>query len=86
MNTVDLIDRDVLKADIITTGVITFDNPALSYIASADRVTTHSKSIEEIIDEYKESIKLRPMTCINCGGSICRDSMTCEFCGTQYKL
>lgn len=30
-------------------------------------------------------MKLTPMTCTNCAGSINRATMTCEYCGTKYE-
>ena len=30
-------------------------------------------------------MKLTPMTCTNCAGSINRATMTCEYCGTKYQ-
>ena len=40
-----------------------------------------------VYDSYSrpESHKLEPMTCINCGGRIDRDDLTCCFCGTHYR-
>ena len=29
---------------------------------------------------------LKPLICTECGGHIDRDTMTCKFCGIQYKL
>ena len=94
-------ETNVISADVITTGTllpseaitaVTLDSSPDVIIYSKSAVInsvdwpTYSKTLEEILDEYKESIKLKPMTCINCGGSICSDSMTCEFCGTPYKV
>lgn len=30
-------------------------------------------------------MKLTPMTCTNCAGTINRATMTCEYCGTQFE-
>lgn len=30
--------------------------------------------------------KLEPLVCTECGGHIDRDTMTCRYCGVQYKL
>lgn len=30
-------------------------------------------------------MKLTPMTCTNCAGTINRATMTCEYCGTKYQ-
>lgn len=30
-------------------------------------------------------MKLQPLTCINCGGSINRATYICEYCGTAYE-
>jgi hypothetical protein len=29
---------------------------------------------------------LKPLVCPNCGGSIHRDTMICEYCGTKFEL
>lgn len=29
--------------------------------------------------------KLKPVTCVNCGGRIDKDTMTCCYCGTYYR-
>ena len=28
--------------------------------------------------------KIKPLTCERCGAPITRETMTCEYCGTQY--
>ena len=35
--------------------------------------------------DYGEPHKLEPMTCINCGGRIDIEDLTCCFCGTHYR-
>lgn len=30
-------------------------------------------------------MKLTPMTCTNCGGTINRATMICEYCGTKFQ-
>lgn len=30
-------------------------------------------------------MKLTPLTCTNCAGTINRATMTCEYCGTKYQ-
>jgi len=50
----------------------------------------NGKTIEELIDErveqYKELMRLQALGCKNCGGSINKETMTCEYCGTSYVL
>lgn len=47
------------------------------------------RSIEEIvkekIEEYRELMKLQALGCKNCGGSIDKETMICEYCGTNYR-
>lgn len=40
-------------------------------------------SIETAIAE-KEPLAYKPLICKCCGAPINRDTMTCEYCGTQY--
>lgn len=30
-------------------------------------------------------MKLKPLTCTNCAGTINRATMTCEYCGTKFE-
>ena len=50
---------------------------------------TSERSIEEIvkekIEEYREIMKLQALGCKNCGGSIDKETMICEYCGTNYR-
>lgn len=80
----DLIDREALKAAISSSNYA-----GISFaptVAVANYPVTTTSSFQDLLDSVKEQIKLQPMTCINCGGSIERKSMTCEFCGTPYRL
>lgn len=84
----DLIDREALKAAISSSdyaGISLYADNAPTITFSNYPVTT-TPSFQDLLDSVKEQIKLQPMTCINCGGSIERKSMTCEFCGTPYRL
>lgn len=38
-----------------------------------------SKQVDATTDEYK------PLICKCCGAPINRETMTCEYCGTQYR-
>lgn len=53
-------------------------------------LTVNGKTIEELIDErveqYKELMRLQALGCKNCGGSINKETLTCEYCGTSYFL
>lgn len=50
---------------------------------------TEIRSIDDIVkekmDEYRELMRLQALGCKNCGGSINRETMTCEYCGTGYR-
>ena len=50
---------------------------------------TEIRSIDDIVkekmDEYRELMRLQALGCKNCGGSINRETMTCEYCGTNYR-
>lgn len=50
---------------------------------------TEIRSIDDIVkekmDEYRELMRLQSLGCKNCGGSINRETMTCEYCGTRYR-
>lgn len=41
--------------------------------------------VEEKIEQYKELMRLQALGCKNCGGTIDKDTMTCEYCGTRYR-
>ena len=30
-------------------------------------------------------VELKPINCVNCGAPIDRETMICEYCGTNYK-
>lgn len=52
-------------------------------------IRTEIRSIDDIVkekmDEYRELMRLQALGCKNCGGSINRETMTCEYCGTNYR-
>lgn len=43
-------------------------------------------TFNEMLEQYKQSIRLRPNSCINCGGGIDSETMLCRFCGTSYRI
>lgn len=45
---------------------------------------TVSKTIQDAFNEMT-SHKLLPAMCVNCGGRIDRDTLTCCYCGTFYR-
>ena len=51
--------------------------------------TTTERTIDDIVNEkieqYKELMRLQALGCKNCGGSINKDSMICDYCGTRYR-
>lgn len=48
-------------------------------------VITRSKTLGEAIEEHMAMHKLTPASCVNCGGRIDKDTMTCCYCGTFYR-
>lgn len=62
----------------------------ISTLPSDFAVTSEIKTIDDIVEEkieqYKELMRLQALGCKNCGGSINKDTMTCEYCGTSYVL
>lgn len=52
-------------------------------------IRTEIRSIDDIVkeklEEYKELMRLQALGCKNCGGSIDRETMICEYCGTRYR-
>jgi hypothetical protein len=63
---------------------------ALYWVAdtpSIDATCVDSRSlVDEVIAKLEERVKFKPMTCKCCGGTINREGMFCDFCGTKYKL
>jgi len=61
---------------------------ALSQFADtyATTMTSPEDEFKRMLENYKDSIKLHPNTCINCGGGIDRETMLCRFCGTSYRI
>lgn len=71
-----------ISADTIKSSTISVDTLPPSTL------TVNGKTIEELIDErveqHKELMRLQALGCKNCGGSINKETMTCEYCGTSY--
>ena len=77
--------------DYITTTTTT---PTFDFTISADSLPpstfmigekTIDDIVEEKIEQYKELMRLQALGCKNCGGTIDKDTMTCEYCGTRYR-
>lgn len=49
-------------------------------------MTSTEDEFKRMLENYKDSIKLLPNTCVNCGGGIDRETMFCRFCGTSYRI
>lgn len=49
-------------------------------------MTSPEDEFKRMFENYKDSIKLHPNTCVNCGGGIDRETMLCRFCGTSYRI
>ena len=82
-----------ISADTIENCTVSISSSGLtaSYDTfSPSTLTINGKTIEELIDErveqYKELIRLQALGCKNCGGSINKETLTCEYCGTAYFL
>ncbi len=60
----------------------------LAYDSSNSWFTNESieDTFNNMLEQYKQSIKLRPNSCINCGGGIDSETMLCKFCGTSYRI
>lgn len=40
------------------------------------------------ITPYEEKISIeefKPLICTQCGGSVCRNTLACNYCGTQFR-
>lgn len=48
-------------------------------------VITRAKTLTEVVEEHLAMHKLTPASCVNCGGRIDKDTMTCCYCGTYYR-
>lgn len=75
-----------VPADLTSGGYITI--PSSTYTVTSIGVTkerTIDDIVEEKIEQYKELMRLQALGCKNCGGSIDKDTMTCEYCGTRYR-
>ena len=82
-----------IPVDTIKSGTVSISSSGLT--ASWDTLTSstlkvNGKTIEELVDErveqYKELMRLQALGCKNCGGSINKETLTCEYCGTAYFL
>ena len=72
--------------------VTTTTTDSIRYIATSpsdfvvqSEIKTIDDIVEEKIEQYKELMRLQALGCKNCGGSINKDTMTCEYCGTRYR-
>lgn len=79
-----LIDRDVLlnglKSAVYEVPSPNVFNPdCITEIRSIDDI------VKEKMDEYRELMQLQALGCKNCGGSIDKETMICEYCGTRYR-
>lgn len=86
-----LIDRDEFRRVLNTAPTVEVFGNASGLAFSGDYVTTTSTSVdiddivEEKIEQYKELMRLQALGCKNCGGSIDKATMICEYCGTRYR-
>ena len=84
---VDPISAEDLLGSITTTSSYNFTISADSLPPSTFMIgeKTIDDIVEEKIEQYKELMRLQALGCKNCGGSINKDTMTCEYCGTRYR-
>ena len=73
---------------ISTIGVDTLAYIGESYSDEVKTIimTSPEDEFKRMLENYKDSIKLHPNTCVNCGGGIDRETMLCRFCGTPYRM
>jgi len=85
--TVKPISAEDLLGSIATTSSYNFTISADSLPPST--LMIGEKTIEEIVEEkveqYKELMRLQALGCKNCGGSIDKETMICNYCGTRYR-
>jgi len=62
----------------------TTDSMSSDFVVQSE-IKTIDDIVEEKIEQYKELMRLQALGCKNCGGSINKDTMTCEYCGTRYR-
>lgn len=77
----DFSNTTVTPADFAytTTTAVNVQPECITEIRSIDDI------VKEKMDEYRELMRLQALGCKNCGGSINRETMTCEYCGTNYR-
>ena len=72
----------------LQTETLILDNSG-SWATVQSTYTTKERTIDDIVNEkieqYKELMRLQALGCKNCGGSINRDTMVCDYCGTRYR-
>ena len=71
-----------IPADQISGGCI---STLSSDFVVQSEIKTIDDIVEEKIEQYKELMRLQALGCKNCGGSIDKETMTCEYCGTRYR-
>jgi hypothetical protein len=62
-----------------TTTAVNAKTDCMTEIRSIDDI------VKEKLDEYRELMRLQALGCKNCGGSINKETMVCEYCGTNYR-
>lgn len=83
MNQVSITQEEYISLNTLEPNTLYFieDKPSL--------ITTYQDALDEMqnmIEQYKKDIKLRPNSCVNCGGSIDGETLHCKFCGTSYRI
>ena len=76
-----------LRADKARFDPVKWENrPASNY--TVDLIARGLSKTETIVNDrvptITDTIKYAPLICKRCGAPINRETMTCEYCGTQY--
>ena len=78
---------DVTISPLPTETLILDNNGSWATVQST--YLTKERTIDDIVNEkieqYKELMRLQALGCKNCGGSINKDTMVCDYCGTRYR-
>ena len=79
-----------LKAESLTwrnqpqTSITASSNTDAIYTSVTDIIDRIDATIDDRVVTYSDTIKYKPLICKCCGAPINRETMTCEYCGTQY--
>ena len=66
-----------LYGNVTTSSTFVIDIPDLTYI-KALHISPPTTQVKDV--------KIKKLTCENCGGAIDKESMCCKFCGSAYLI